>query len=102
MYACAGWWRTCPTAPSSTRLPPDITPDPREHVMPPRQRTLTAAPDITPDRRKHPTIQRTFTVPPYISGIGDRQGLVLVPGQGSSPNTPSSWRQHPHRREVAA
>ncbi|WP_433373172.1 hypothetical protein [Streptosporangium sp. CA-115845] len=76
-----------PAAPPAQRtpLPPDINPNPRKDVTPLIQRTLTALPDIP---------GRTYRTP--------RPGLTIAPGRGRSPDTPSSWRQHPHRQEVAA
>ena len=68
-----------------TPLPPDINPGPRKDATTLVQRTLTVLPDIP---------CRTYRTP--------LPGLTAAPGRGRSPDTPSSWRQHPHRQEVAA
>ncbi len=67
------------------------------------------------DRTRHPrpgepAVQWTLTVPPDISGTGDRYRthqtprplLTVAPGRDRSPDIPSFWRHNPRRREVAA
>ncbi|WP_326646456.1 hypothetical protein OG884_17700 [Streptosporangium sp. NBC_01755] len=93
--------------------PPDITLNPRKHLTTTIQRTLAVPPDTNPDPRKHvmTLVQRMLTVLPDISpGTEDqrpayqapRPGFAVASGRGRSPDTSSSWRQHPHRQEIAA
>ncbi|MER6176514.1 hypothetical protein [Streptosporangium sp. NPDC001681] len=69
--------------------PPHTNLDPRKHVMPLVQRTLTVLPDIPSTGDRHRTHQ------------DPRPGLTVAPGRDHSPDAPSSWRHHPYQ-EVAA